>query len=880
MSDQQKSDIVLKKQILIAEDEQINRLILANMLEEKYDLLFACNGLEALELIRRYRDTLSLVLLDIIMPEMDGFEVLQHMAEENLMHIPVIVASGDNESEAECLNRGATDFIPKDNGYPPAEVVHARIRRTIELSEDRKLIGATERDSLTGLYSRDYFYLHAEGFELRNRELEMDAIVIDVNHFHTLNERYGKSYADEVLRQVANGLQEALSSTVGFACRKEADSFQLYCVHREDYRELLETVTPKIDNLEAASSRVHLRMGVYPNVDKSIDLERRFDRAKLAADTVRNNYASAIGFYDSGMHERELKNEGLIEEFREAIEHRQFKVWYQPKFDIRPDIPVMTSAEALVRWQHPTMGMISPGEFIPLFEENGLIRELDHYVWREAAKQIADWKRRLDFSVPVSVNVSRIDLYDPKLGEKLQEILQESGLKPSELLLEITESAYTRDSGQIIETVNALRGQGFMIEMDDFGTGYSSLNMISALPVDAMKLDMQFVRSAFREKKDTRLLEIIIDIAAYLNVPVIAEGVETETQLNELKKMGCDMVQGYYFSRPVPAKEYDSFLTERREQGEVPPHGAPARGTRKKSRELQDIGHALSCGFESIYYVNIQNGHYVEFGAEGSLEDLQIRGSGADFFTDVTKSIPIAVYPDDRDRLALSLERETLLTQLMGNRTFTMTYRLMEDGQPVYYSMKVVKVRTGSGQHIVIGVSNVDDALDEVFGEDLLLARQMATRDALTGVKNRHAYETMEKELNGKLSAGDPDPLAVVLCDINDLKSVNDTCGHLAGDDCIRSASRMICNTFKHSPVYRIGGDEFVALLRGSDYENRENLLREFDRINNSHVNTREAVVAYGLGELVPGQDTELAAVFKRADAAMYEHKSSIKTKK
>ncbi|HAE80084.1 MAG TPA: diguanylate cyclase, partial [Lachnoclostridium sp.] len=171
-----------------------------------------------------------------------------------------------------------------------------------------------------------------------------------------------------------------------------------------------------------------------------------------------------------------------------------------------------------------------------------------HYVWREAAAQIRDWKERLGFSVPVSVNVSRIDMYDPHLIETFTGILGEFHLTPQEFLLEITESAYTQDSKQMIDTVNQLRDLGFRIEMDDFGTGYSSLNMISSLPIDALKLDMQFIRAAFGERRDTRLLEVIIDIADYLGVPVIAEGVETEEQLTVLRNMGCDLVQGYYFS--------------------------------------------------------------------------------------------------------------------------------------------------------------------------------------------------------------------------------------------------------------------------------------------------------------------------------------------
>ena len=309
-----------------------------------------------------------------------------------------------------------------------------------------------------------------------------------------------------------------------------------------------------------------MRMGVYANVDKTLDVERRFDRAKMAADTVRGNYAKSIGLFDNTLRETELRSEQLIEDFPAALRERQFLVFFQPKFDVHRDEPMLSSAEALVRWRHPKLGMISPGVFIPLFENNGLIQALDQYVWADAAAHIRAWKERLGVALPVSVNVSRVDLLDPSLVDKLQRIVSDNGLSYGEMLLEITESAYTADAEQIIQKVHQLRRLGFRIEMDDFGSGYSSLSMLSSLPIDALKLDMQFIRNAFRQHKDTRLLEAMIRLAESFEVPTIAEGVETEEQLLALKAMGCGIVQGYYFSRPLPAGEFEAFLIENRER--------------------------------------------------------------------------------------------------------------------------------------------------------------------------------------------------------------------------------------------------------------------------------------------------------------------------
>ncbi|MBQ7655077.1 MAG: EAL domain-containing protein [Clostridia bacterium] len=562
-----------KRRILVVEDEPINQALLGQILEEQYDVSFAATGGEALHMIEEQRMGFSLMLLDLLLPDMNGMDILRNLREDGAMSsFPIIVMTSDKEAEVQCLTLGATDFISKP--YPMPEVIRARVFRTIELFEGKHIIQLTERDQLTGLYNRDYFYRYAEQLDQFQPDQAMDAIVIDVNHFHMIIERYGKSYGDEVLKRIGESVNGTARKTRGIACRYEADTFMLYCTHQEDYEKLLESASQGLFGNKNENNRVRLRMGVYSNADKSIDVTRRFDRAKTASDTIRNSFTNTIAKYDVAFHEAEVFSEQLLEDFHDAIASRQFEVYYQPKFDIRGETPRLSSAEALVRWRHPTFGMISPGIFIALFEKNGLIPELDRYVWREAAAQIRDWKKRLGLAVPVSVNVSRIDMYDPHLVETMQGLIHEFGINTEEFLLEITESAYTQESDQIIETVNQLRALGFRIEMDDFGVGYSTLNMISTLPIDALKLDMMFIRSAFEEKKDTRIIEVIIEIADYLSVPVIAEGVETENQVKVLRQMGCDIVQGYFFSKPVPAERFEDFLVALRDEKEG---GVPER---------------------------------------------------------------------------------------------------------------------------------------------------------------------------------------------------------------------------------------------------------------------------------------------------------------
>ena len=1007
-----------KRLVLVVDDEFINREIVKVNLEDKYEVITAGNGMEALELMRTYKETLSLVLLDLMMPVMSGQELLRHIhGDEELERIPVIVLTSDQASEVECLKLGAMDFIPKPIPDPP-HVMLARIERIIQLGEDTNTIRQTERDPLTGLYNREYFFHYAEQYDHFHQNTEMDAIVLDINHFHMINERYGKAYGDVVLRRVGERVREMVRGAGGIVCRRTGDTFLVYCPHRAGYKDILENASVGLDSDGLTNNRVRVRMGVYPCVDKSIDMERRFGRAKSASDTVRGSFTKSIAFYSDELHQKELYRERLVEDFQKAIAEEQFIVYYQPKFDVRPEHPVLASAEALVRWKHPELGMISPGVFIPLFEENGLIRELDSYVWNKAAAQVRDWKERLGLSVPVSVNVSRIDMYDPGLVDKFRRILETCGLSTEEYRLEITESAYTEDSTQIIATVNQLRGLGFRIEMDDFGTGYSSLNMLSSLPIDALKLDMRFIAEAFRNGRDTRMIEVIIDIADYLSVPVIAEGVETEEQLQTLKALGCDYVQGYYFSKPLPAEDYETFLLAKREEekanGERHPAEDVFRDFEGELPSVQAVLTALTSSCDELYYVDMKSGWYARLTVKSGDEQPCFACGGADFFADVNRMAETAVCQEDRGRVSQALCRENLLRQLAGERRFLMSYRLQrQDGaEPAYDFLQAVSapahdrrhavigishvgsgaeladassrestalariaqalsrdyaivydvdtytdefreyraqgrdgsltlVRTGvdffedfkhtivdtvlqedrsgalkafarehlldsvrDGQtfslscrmlmdgnrchanvkalylpederHIVIGVSNIDAQIQRE--RELSIARDHANRDALTGVKSKHFYAETEAEVNRRIARGSAKPFSIVVCDVNDLRRINDTLGHTEGDEQIRRAAMVICNVFDHSPVFRYGGDEFVALLRDRDYEVRAELLEKLRDFNRQSLENGGVVVACGMSDFSSEQDSSVMDVFARADAAMYDDKLTLK---
>ncbi len=421
-------------------------------------------------------------------------------------------------------------------------------------NEGQQLISATETDSLTGLYNRSFFFEYANRMYMENPNKPMDAVVLNIERFHSVNELKGQEFGDSVLKQVGQDIREFLSNQKGIGGRFEADHFDIYCEPQNDYKELLDFFQ---ENLMKISQNVviSLRMGVMP-WQEGIEPMQLFDRARTASSIIRGSKIHLM-VYDKEMQIRDDLNQRLINDLARGLRENEFRVYFQPKFEIQCDPPKLYSAEALIRWVHPELGLISPDDFIPLFEGNGQISEIDRYVWKETARQIARWREKYGITLPVSVNLSRVDALDPRLEDILNDIVAEYGLDHSSLNLEVTESAYTEDSEQLSSIIHHLREAGYEIEMDDFGSGYSSLNMLSSMAIDVLKMDRVFIRNIEHSEKDVRLVELILNIARNLKVPVIAEGVETKSQLELLKKLGCPLVQGYYFSPPLPSMEFE-----------------------------------------------------------------------------------------------------------------------------------------------------------------------------------------------------------------------------------------------------------------------------------------------------------------------------------
>ena len=289
------SVISVRRHILIADDMEVSRGILGDLLADDYDVYFATDGVECLEMLRNHKNEIAVLLLDLYMPNMSGREVIAQMqVDEDLMSIPVIVLSVDEQAELDSLRIGAMDFIPKP--YPDIEIVKARIAKCIELSEDRDLIRHTERDKLTGLLNRDYFFRYVSRLDHIYKDTTLDAVVCDVNRFYAINQQYGRQFGDRLLSAIGAALRKLARQTGGIGCRQGGDTFLLYCPHQQDYASLLRQFTADVFADKEMADRVSLRFGVFVNAKREPDPEERFARASAAAERIKDDPDTVCGY--------------------------------------------------------------------------------------------------------------------------------------------------------------------------------------------------------------------------------------------------------------------------------------------------------------------------------------------------------------------------------------------------------------------------------------------------------------------------------------------------------------------------------------------------------------------------------------------------------
>ena len=412
-------------------------------------------------------------------------------------------------------------------------------------------------DELTGIYNKQAFYAKTKEMLLDNPDKNFDLLRINIERFKVLNDLFGESTGDKLLRYIGKFLKE-INLPLCVSGRLYADNF-VVCdeAGKGGSRRMINTLQMVADSF-AINNRTILSFGLYRIDDKTLPVSVMCDRANMALGKAKGNFKNPYCEYDEKMRQQVLKEQKIINAMERAIQNKEFTLYLQPKYDIEKG--TIIGAEALVRWISLENGFISPGDFIPVFENNGFVYEVDKFIWEESCRYLRKWLDEGREVHPISVNVSRIDLYTPKLVQHLVNLREKYQLPSQYLELEITESAYTEDPEQIITITRQLREAGFVILMDDFGTGYSSLNMLKDIQIDVLKLDMGFLKSSDYSAKGGNILTAILKMAESLKMQTIAEGVETKEQVEFLKSIGCRYVQGFYYSKPLPVGEFEKLI--------------------------------------------------------------------------------------------------------------------------------------------------------------------------------------------------------------------------------------------------------------------------------------------------------------------------------
>lgn len=549
--------------VLIVEDNEINRSLLAAILEDTYHVLEACNGREALEILRDSKNVVSAVITDLIMPEMDGYQFLEvYKSSPEFANIPVIVSTSqsDSESEVKCLEYGAWDFIKKPYN---AEIIRFRVKNVIERSELyvlRKLRYQEQFDTLTGIYIQNMFVLQTKKLLKENPDMDFMILHFDISQFQVYNSVFGRREGDKLLCHIADLLRQFAEHEKKMTyCHIEADAFCACLPARDsDFIQKMMDEFQKDFQEYQRDYNILANVGVYYIEDKDASVPGMIDHAKLASKECKGNYIKNYYIYTDQMGKNVQEVQAIVNDMERAMKEEQFVLYLQPKYGLKSY--ELEGAEVLVRWLTPE-GMVSPGKFIPVFEKNGQIMKLDYYIWEHSCKLIRSWLDRGLKPYPVSVNISRVSMYNPRVVEEIYELTVKYDIPPKLFQLELTESAYTDNPEAIKKAMMQLRDYGFTILMDDFGSGYSSLNMLKDITVDVLKLDMKFMAGADsdNQKKSESIVANVIRLAKDLYLPVIAEGVEEIEQVKFLNSVGCDYAQGYYFAKPMPVAEYEKL---------------------------------------------------------------------------------------------------------------------------------------------------------------------------------------------------------------------------------------------------------------------------------------------------------------------------------
>ncbi|MCP4252431.1 MAG: EAL domain-containing protein [Candidatus Scalindua sp.] len=564
-----------KVDVLIVDDRPENLLALGEILKDsELNIIKAESGNETLALTLQH--DFALIILDVQMPDMDGFEVAELLrGKKETSQIPIIFVTAISKEQKYVFkgyNSGAVDYLFKPID---TDIIVSKVRVFVELYRQRKLIEkqtlSLEQlafyDPLTRLPNRTLFFdRFTQALAHAKRGNNIVALLsIDLDRFKKVNDSLGHDVGDLLLKEVSERFKGFLRGADTVA-RLGGDEFAIILSDNSTAYNVSIVAQKVIDTISepfhlkdyTCSVGTSIGIAVYPSDGDDIEhLTKNADIAMYhAKDEGRNNYQ----FYSKDLNVNTIERLAFENELHKAIENKEFILYYQPVYE--PNTKKIISMEALIRWQHPTRGLLQPDDFIPLSEETGYIKKIGAWVARQVCKQIKEWEKTGFEDIRVAINISAQQFSQKDGMDFITQIIKEEEISPGSLELELTESCLLENENNTAVTMQELKDFGIHHAIDDFGTGYSSLKFIKQLPINKIKIDRSFVKDITENKDDSAIVTAIISMAQSLQLKVVAEGVETEEQFNHLNSLGCDEIQGYFFSTPLPADEIEELMSE------------------------------------------------------------------------------------------------------------------------------------------------------------------------------------------------------------------------------------------------------------------------------------------------------------------------------